>query len=471
MKIQWSAFLSILALTTFVGCGSEQFGTAPKTATSNPDKLQSFSEYSRSNYTLIKPKVDIVYVVDNSGSSRIFADSVKASIKSTVSTISTSFDYRVIATPLLETSNGNNDYQVMTNSDNLNGIPSDSKRIYSSSSFNFFDTAQPGMEVGIRRTLEFVEAHQGSLVRDGSHLVVILVSNGRDNEVETYNGTNFVQNSTAFTARLNRFRALQPKHTQVRFFAATAKTQQCQSGYFSSAPSYIAMANQLYAESGASDSSTGDLYDICQGQISNLFTGINKSIQQEILAHSYRYWPITFAESTENISISELKVYKISSTGGQVELVRGTDWNYVDRGSVQTVNTRILPDVGEPVNGRHFVEFLSGRYITYPDYVLITSVSKTEYFGYYVLPTKPVVSTISVRRNGMVVPSSAYTIIGGANPVQSTLNIKVDNPTATPPGEANPPIMKTGYMLKITNPSDYYKSGDNIEINYNPAAI
>lgn len=476
MKLQWSALFTLSTLLFLASCGSEQFGSVPRSTTSNPDSLTSYASKSCSQSTLVKPKVDVVYLVDNSGSANVIADGAKSAIQSTVNSLSSDFDYRVIVTPLLETATGNSDYQVMTNSSDLAGIPSDQRRVYSSSQFNFFKTPQPGLEKGLQRSVSFLNSHRSSLLRNGSHLIVVLLSNGRDQEVEEDTGSGNVQDTTVYNSRLASLRALKnsPYSHNLRFFSVTAKTHLCQPGYWSANLSYAAMAKQIYAESGASDNSAlMDSYDLCGDGLSTLFSGINSSIKQEVLKHQYRYWPITFAENNENVSISQLKVVKVDPNGNQSELAKNTVWVYEDKGSSVSVNTRELPTVGEPVVGRHFVRFTDGNLITFPDCVLISSVSKTEYFGYFVIPQKPVESTISVRVNGMTIPNSAWTLMKDSSgiPVQLTQNIKVNNPTATPPGEANPPIIKTGFMLKINSPSNYYKSGDNVEVSYQAAAI
>ncbi len=158
MKIQWSALFSLLLLFTLASCGSEEFGTAPRSTSTSANPLTSFSHSSCSTYTLIKPKVDILYVIDNSASSYYIANDVRTAISNTVNRLSTDFDYRVIGTPLLQTATGNNDYQVMTNSTDLQGIPADSRRVSSAGSFTFFGNAPTsGVERGLDRVVSFVD--------------------------------------------------------------------------------------------------------------------------------------------------------------------------------------------------------------------------------------------------------------------------------------------------------------------------
>lgn len=473
MKLQWSAFFSLLLLLTLTSCGGEQFGTTPQSTRTAADPLKTFAHNACSTFTLIKPKVDILYVVDNSSSTYYIASDIKNALSSTVNKLSSDFDFRVIGTPLLETASGNNDYQVMTNSSDLQGIPSDARRISSAGSFDFFGK-QPisGVEKGLGRVVSFVSTHKNNLLRNNAYLIVVLVSNGRDMEIEQdsgYGNGETTLNTANYNARLASMRSLRTdlNSLQLRMISVTAKSV-CGSGYRTALKSYVKMSNDLYVDSQATDSSANlDSYDLCSsGGISSIFTAINNSIKQVVLPHQYRYWPITFAENNEMVSTSEIKVQRISPNGSSVTMVRDTDWFYEDKGSVQTVNTRELPTSGEPVSGRHFIRF--SNLVTYPDCVLVTSVSRTEYFGYVVLPQKPRVETVSLRINGRMIPQSSTNGWSDLTATPTTRNVKIPYPAA---GDENPPIIRTGFMLQLNGAANYYKSGDSVEVNYIPAGI
>ncbi len=125
--------------------------------------------------------------------------------------------------------------------------------------------------------------------------------------------------------------------------------------------------------------------------------------------------------------------------------------------------TRETPTPGEPVTGRHFVRF--NDLLMYPDCVLVTSVSRTEYFDFVVLPRKPLLP-VTIKVNGVEIPQSALST-SQVNTSQ-TLNIKAPYPTTQ---DENPPVLRTGFMIQITNPQYYYRSGDNVESLYTPAGI
>ena len=483
MKIQWSVFYSLFLLLTLAGCGGEEFGTTPQSAQNNPDTLKNYSHSSCSTYTLIKPKVDVLYVIDNSSSTYYLGSEVKQALSNTVNSLSRDFDYRVIGTPLLPTSSNtsvaNENFQVMTNStgEGLAGIPTDSRRVTSAGNFTFFTTPMSGVERGTQRVVEFINHHKNGLIRNNAYLIVVLVSNGRDHDLEVDAGHNngstnpvdsyFNIRHASFTNLKNSLNAI-----QLRFMAVTAQTHNCKPGYWTSNHSYVRMARQLYQDSLAQDNDTKkDAFDLCNSQsISSIFSSINSSIQQVVLDHEYSHWPITFAENNEMVDLNEIRVHKVNSAGNSVELVRGTHWDYDGDPAtsvVRTVNTRSGPNPrpgpGEPITGRHFVAFTSP--IVYPDCVLVTSKSRVEYFQYVVLPQKPRPETIALRINGQLLSSDKW-IDETATP--QTINIKAPYPNA---GDQNPPVIKTGFMLKLKNSSNYYKSGDNVQVDYIPAGI
>lgn len=473
MKTYWSAFLSLLFLMALTGCGNEQFGTGGQSANSTANPLTSFSHQSCSNFTLIKPKVDVVYVVDNSASSFYLASDIKLALQRTVDGLSSDFDYRVVGTPLIETSGGNNDYQVMTNSPDLNGIPTDGRRIQSSNGFTFFANASGGAnERGLNRVHSFVNAHRGGLIRTQAYTLIVLVSNGRDVEVEpslNFNNGEIGYSSTAFNTALSNMRTLKNnlQAQQLRMISVTAQSS-CQPGFTPSLRSYVQMSQKLYEDSRATDQSgnaTPDAYNICTNSISNIFSTVNSAIKQVIVPHGYRFWPITFAENNETVSLDEIRVTKISPNGSRTELARSSEWTYEQRNPLNPTPTREVPTPGEPISGTHFVRF--NNLLMYPDCVLVTSVSRTEYYDWVVLPRRPLLP-VTIRVNGQEIPQSALSTSQVNN--SQTLNIKADWPNPGS-GNDNPPVMRTGFMIQITNPQYFYKSGDSVDTQYTPAGI
>lgn len=455
MKIQWSVLFALF-LFVLAGCGSEQFGSVPQSTTSNPDAVSSYNQLSCSSSTLIKPKVDILYVVDNSGSALSMSDAIKTSITNTIGSISQQFDYRVIGTKLIPDTATDYDYRVMTNSEDA--LPNTGKKIISASEMPFFTMPVVGAprEAGLKRTVNFIN-NNGSLIRNNSHLIVILVSNGRDNEAEIDDdglaSTPTIQ-QPVFSTRIGELNSIKSAKSlvELRFMPVTAHSDNCTPGARSSMNSYVAAGNIF----------GGEVFNLCGNNVSSLFAQVNSTIQQETIPHVYRYWPITFAENNEMVSISEIQVYKVSPNSAPT-LMPSSSWTY--RKIPGGTNTRIQPTVGEYSSLSHFVEFNPSSYVRWPDCVQIKSVSRTEYYKYIVLnkaadTTKP----ISVRINGSVVSSANWSYRGYVG----TTNIKANYPN---PGDDQPPVTKSGYMIEITNPASYYKSGDSVEVSFTGAAI
>ena len=469
MKIYWSAFISIFLLLAMAGCGSEQFGTKPQSTSNQSNPLQVYQQSSCSGHTLIKPNVDILYVVDNSSSNYWISPDVKSGIQKTIDTISTDFDYRVIGTPLLETANGNQEYQVLPKDASTLPTSIDSSKVLTSSSqFSFFSkpAATNTTEAGLRRIQEFVAAHQSDgLFRQGAYLFVVLISNGRDTEVESVVNKAQVQNAELFNERKTGLLTLKTylNSQQLRLFSLTANTKcsPVRDGYWSSPESYAAMSKALYeSHTGLPYSANLDHYDLCsQAVVTSVFNEVNATIKQIIVPHTYKYWPITSTDGIIDSQPGKIKVFKSSPNSGPVEMTSG--WTYLPNPGNQ--NTRILPSVGEPTGRAHLIEFDSSHYITYPDCISIATSSNVEYFGYISIPKIPKPESVVIKINGNAIPSSGWTFMAAEG--SQNINIKVAHA-----GYPNtPPVMRQGYMFKLTS-DHYYKSGDNVEVFYVPAS-
>src|SRR5690606_24855292 len=353
-----SIFL-LSSLLFLFSCGKEQFGTAVQQESKQADSLKSFTQSSCSSFTLIRPKVDIIYIIDNSYSTHYLSAALKTSVKKTLSSISSDFDYRVISTPLL--SNDNNNYSVFTNSSEQVPIPSKIVLTPEALIDPIFANLQSGSEKGLSRAIQFMTAHTNSgLLRNGAYHLMILVSNGRDEEIETALGTSneeTIVNQTLFNQKFDSFKQIRLNlaSQQLRLFSATASFA-CHEGWRDSRKSYQKMSEELYALSGATDSSTNDTYDLCGTGLQTLFSGVNNSIQKVLQKHEYRYCPNSFADSNENtVDLTKLKVYKVSNNSAQ--LMDPSTWTYYKNESSTPLNTRELPTPGEPVSGKHFIRF------------------------------------------------------------------------------------------------------------------
>nr|MBA2404485.1 hypothetical protein [Bdellovibrionales bacterium] len=243
---------------------------------------------------------------------------------------------------------------------------------------------------------------------------------------------------------------------------ANSKCTPVRTGYWASPLSYAAMSQSLYeSHSGFPYKAQADHYDLCsQSNVSSVFADVNSSIQQIIVPHTYKYWPITSTDGVIDTQPGKIRVYKSTGNGAPVEMPAST-WDYLPNPGNQ--NTRILPTVGEPTNRAHLIEFTSGNHITYPDCVSISTSSNLEYFGYIAIPKIPKMDSIVIKINGAQIPASGWTFMSAEG--SQNINIKVAH-NGYP---STPPVMRSGYMFKLTS-SHYYKSGDNVEVFYVPAS-
>ncbi len=104
--------------------------------------------------------------------------------------------------------------------------------------------------------------------------------------------------------------------------------------------------------------------------------------------------------------------------------------------------------------------------VSYPECIIAKTRTPTEYFGYAVLPREPQLGTVKIEINGSPVPN------GGANgwSYEGYLvnkNVKVPGPENV---SIEPPMMKTGYFIKL-NGTSIISNGDQVEVFYKPKAI
>ncbi|HXH76051.1 MAG TPA: hypothetical protein VNJ08_13860 [Bacteriovoracaceae bacterium] len=478
MKIKWSVICSV-ALLSLIGCGKEEFGSTPSTNTSKAEPVKQFEQSYCAVPSVIRPKVDILFMVDNSKSTYYLADDIKSGIRNMMNTVSKDFDYRFIGTGLLATDTTPfNDYQVLTNSDDMLSAEASGKKIISANELNFFHTkpAEGVLEAGLRRGVEFVNANvqnNSGLFRQNANLIVVIFSNGRDTDVEKKaeweSGVMF--DSAVYNQRLDSYKYIKNtllNLTQLRLISMSAMSA-CQPGWFSSRDSYGKMANNIYDYSGASDSPAKDSYDLCNG-VANIFAPVNTSIQMVKINHSYRYWPITFANSSNvRNDFGDISVFKINS--GVSQVIPSTDWTYYEHTGSTALNIR-EPVPGEPVlpggevSGKHFIR-LNTPVVSPPNCIQIKSSTRTEYFGYVVLNQEPKPDSINLRINGKTIPKSAvdgWSYVGN----RMNQNIKMPFPAA---GDQLPAVNKSGFMLELNGSGNFYRSGDSVEANFIAAPL
>ena len=469
--------LPLLLLMALLGaCSKEEFAGSPSSDSFTANPVQVFQNQTCANSTLVKPPVDVLYLVDNSPSAAFLTSTVKSQLRSTIQSISSEFDYHVLVAPLIPGTSmyGETALPVLANG----GASLSMGTMVSFESLNvesfFSGTAGGSNEAGFNRVKTLINNYRAGsnpVFRQNAHTLVVLVSNGEDSTVYDNSGNGFklyneTKHNQQFTDLVNLgYSTLMAK--QFRFFSVAAHSV-CQSGY-KEARGYKSMSAKLYNEARGrgitadqNSRTTPDSYDLCTNDFTNMYTGVNNSIRQEVIDHRYNFWPVTNSTDT-NINQNDIQVFKISANGNTVSIPNAAmnGWQLVP-GGVQTRNTRYFPaPAGEPATGI-LISLQGSAEVIYPECMVIRTSTPIEEYQYVVLPTQPIESTIIIRVRGQQISQgqpNGWTYEG----FRTNQDIKT-------PGTSNVPTLKTGYFIKLNGTSKYV-SGDTIESYYAPAPI
>jgi hypothetical protein len=465
MKYIWP-----LVLVLSFGCSKEEFTSAPRTESIIANPVEVFQNLTCANSSTIKPPVDILYVVDNSLSAGYINATVKDQIRQTIQSISQEFDYRVMVAPLLDDGLSDTFRPVITNnaaslSGSINVVPLEG--------LPFFGQPIGGNnEQGFKRTHDLIELNKTGLGKTGifrnqAHTLIVLVSNGDDREtINCPFGGQCTTNNAKINEAVQRFSNLKNslEAKQLRFFTLVAHSA-CQSGWVAG-ERYKIVSQRVANESNSPAINSTDSYDLCANNY-NIYAGVNQSIREIVVPHTYNRWQIS---SNPSSNLEVMSVHKLTSSGQTTAVpVAG----YSCGGSIcyesgfppNGLSTRIAPTVGENQTGK-FIKLQPSAYVTYPDCLVVKTNTPTEYYGYAVLPTQPRPETIVVRVRGSNIsenPSNGWTYMG----YLENQNIKV-NQNGTP-NNTNP-LNRTGYFIKL-NGTAIYASGETLEVFYTPAPI
>ncbi len=510
-------------------CGEESFSTKSKSDGLVTSSVTTNSTSSCASFTLVKPKVDFLFLWDNSTSTIFINDDTKEALAQVVENISDRFDFHIMLAPLVVDSGKSLNYQaklIASSTDGLSGdaislmIPSSS----ASSALSSFDAAGGSLESGVSRSVNLIKNNiSNGVFRGGSYLYVVVMSNQDDNSWSE--GQSYVAESDRteyIDAQVKKLLCLRGNYlpsdgskctgsnlnsTQLRFMNITSfesSSSSC-SGVSSvtKGVTYQSVSKQVYSapyrywtdlnSNGQLDLSseiTGsdfnrhidqddrsdglyDSYNICsRSSFSTIFDGINSSINQAIVAHKYDYWPVA-TSGAATIDPEEIQVLKDGSSISRLSepVTSSSASGFTFTNSIQTVDTRYEPTSGESFTG-YVVKLYGSARVTYPECIQVKTQTPKEYYGYINLSSKPVESSIVVKINGSQIAQS--TINGwellksnGTAQYFTTKNIKITSPTDY--SEASPAVNKTGYMLKLYG-SAVYSNGAAVEVFYDPAS-
>ncbi|MBC76384.1 MAG: hypothetical protein CME64_10255 [Halobacteriovoraceae bacterium] len=465
---------TLVLSTLLTSCGEEILTQNTVGETFGAPDLETFQQNACSNMRFVKPPVDILFVVDNSGSTlKDSFKAIKGEIAKTVSTISNEFDYHVYIAPLNPNQGDNitNYPLVVSDPDTLSGPISNFNlvKLENINSSVFFAEAHGGnTEEGFDRVYNLINSNKNNKIfRKNANLVTVMISNYDDTTTLSTNNGMIDYDNTAFNNKKNRFINLKSSLNAKSFrFISLAPHRKCNGwDYHGGNSRYAKMSRDLYQNFGLSDDSQyNHARDLCSGNYSTLFQTVNNSIHHELVGHKYDHWKISSA-SASSIQEDDITVLRVKENGEKIEIPQSSSNGFEYLGYKSNINTRYAPDEGEPVTGL-VIKLNGNARISYPDCVIAKTRTPTEYFGYVVLPREPQVGTIKIEINGETINSdntNGWTYVG----YQPSKNIKVPGPTNAP---VTPEVLKSGYFIKL-NGTSIIKSGDDINIYYKPMAI
>ncbi len=460
-------------LLLLISCGEESLTVQNKTEKFSVADVQFFELNTCSQMHFEKPPVDVLYIVDNSGST--LADSfqaIKGQIKNTINHISNEFDYHIYVAPLNAVQGDNiqtyplivSDTNTLPNIASLNIVNSDNLEMFSPASGN-------NTEYGFTRAYNIIQNNRSNgIFRENANTVIVMISNGDDTETLRSSGGNVTTDPNKYEELKNKFLSLTKKYSSthsvsnplntesLRFISLVAHNR-C-NGWVPGS-TYRMMSKDIYEYQNFSDNSAKDSMDLCSGNYSQLFSAINSSIRAVLVGHKYNYWKISSA-SESNIQADDILVTKINADQSRTTLSEDVNNGFQYIGYKSNQNTRYAPSVGEPKSGL-FIQLNGNARVEYPECIIAKTRTPTEYFGYIALPREPDLSTVKIEIDGKAIPKSVsqgWTYLG----FRDTLNIKVPGPTGA---SVTPEVKKSGYFLQLHG-SAIFTNGQTVNVYYKP---
>ncbi len=467
-------FIFLLITLLSVSCGEEILTQGTLSEDFTASDLQGFELNTCSQMTFEKPPVDILFVIDNSGSSLLPSfNNIKQQIRNTVNTISNEFDFHIYVAPLIPLQ-GESLTQYQTVVSDPSTLPNQSSvNIVSIENLSLFATATGNNdEHGISRALDLINGNRtNGIFRQKANTIIVTISNGDDTEAITTVQGNSYFDPNKFNQLKNSVKSLSAKFNpsnsglqaeSLRYITLVSHTN-CNG--WKPGVIYKKMSNEIYSEMGNTDDpSQRDSKDLCSGNYANLFASINNSIKAVVVGHKYDHWKISNAGPTA-IQDDDITVTRVSPSGATQNIQAGTTNGFEYLGYRSGQNTRFEPTIGEPKTGL-MIKLNGSAQVSYPDCIIAKTRTPTEYFGYLALPREPQAGSIKVIIRGQEYSQNSTNGWGYIGYLE-TKNIKVPGPTGA---STNPPLNKTGYFVQLFGDA-IFTNGDSIEVYYKPASL
>ena len=477
-KVLHPILLSLLM--ALLGCQTEEFGQASVQSRERVFNSKEYSNLKCSQSTLMKPKVDILFLFDNSTSSFFLNATSRQAIldplKKIIRVAGQRFDFRLMVAPLIGSSPTSG---VALAVENEKGMNSTSKRlVVEVGNQQLIEKAASipptsgSNEYGFERAINLVKYHRNTGVfRSKAYTLVTIFSNedadwrqsGPDHGGAGPEKEDFKTNLKNFKQLSRGLKAL-----QFRLLTVVPRRDRCMP-HSVNGTRYRRMSKELYFDNLSRSQgkqpyhNSYDNFDLCSENYRSIFDKITKTITSVLVGHRYDYWPVS-AGTQLAIDPDSIKVFKhINDTNvKRIPKGRSNGWEFENR--YQTQNTRFFPTSGEPFSGR-LIKLNGNARVSFPECLRIETTDPRDYFGYYVALEKPKLDTVVYKKNGKEIgqdTKNGWEYLG----FRSDLNTRIEGPAND--SSASPAVSKTGHVFKLHGDA-IYSNGDTVEFTFLPA--
>ncbi|MGK0367741.1 MAG: hypothetical protein ACI9QD_000880 [Thermoproteota archaeon] len=493
MKFTYGLTL-LLLLQTMISCTDKvPFTVQTQKETFVTQGVTLYSSQTCANHTAIKPKVDILFLIDNSSSTFYIPSTMKTAIAGMIQNVSSNFDYHVYVAPLIgapgESDSDRRSFPLVVSdagsiSGSLNPVGSHEIQLFQS-------VTGGGQEHGFSRANNLISLNMSnSIFRKSANTLIVTVSNGDDNDF-IYNqygqpvGSNFNSNFNDLIKHTKKYHDSLPtstpqyikdallKSNAFRFISVVAHST-CQPGY-KNATNYKQMSHDIYDYVQATDQgndSTPDSYDICTSSVSDIFSTVSSTIPVTIVPHVYDWWPVKNT-TTIDFNLANIKVKKVNQNGVMnINESTSNGFEFINT-YYSSKNIRKTPVVSAESPGEFFSGFFiklhGSAEVVSPECLVVDIQDPQEFFGYIVISRVPDLTQLKIKINGVEVPvldlsGNGYTYTGQSDS-QNLRIIAANDDTSHPDG-----VYSSGYVFKLHGTSTYTNE-DIIEVIYKPAPI
>jgi len=465
--------LLFVLLLSIWGCSNDESFSTPATGTDfTTDAVQAFTYERCALNGSVNPPVDVLVLIDNSTSTNLIDRNLREAILNSIQTISQDFDYRIYVAPLLQPNTGDQ----FSNYPRFSGRPSGStplsplSQVEAIEGLTFNAPRTGGQELGFQRSIEIInrlhDTNDLNFFRKNTHDVIIVISNGDDSDGQV--GIN--QFSSNFTLRQQELLAQRTANqTQQLRFVSIVPHSDCRQG-FQRGRLYQRMSKELYNLSGdraQQSRSFPDSYDLCTGNIANVFSDINTSIQPTVENLTYHYWPVEnelrdrIVDNTVNLD--RLQLFKVE--GEAINEVDKSLYTYQPTFTGNLVEPSHITDI--PWDGA-VLDLEPAAFPVSPSCLIISAPDRPRFFGFVRMAVPPRVNSIRLTVNGRIIPEDAtngWQFVG----FQDSMNVLVQSPTDTSPSRIWNDF-QSGYFIRL-NGNAIYSDGDQVNLRFNKAPL